>query len=703
MAADKPQYQHFIPQFILKNFDHPFVCPRSSKPGSRCKKRHHKKGKHPGDRVVNCLQLIPEGFKIEEHSIKRVCGLHEMYTDPTPTAKFPRQLEEKFGKLENRASHIVRHIIKCHQEQDSVKLTRIQQTTLRKFVYLQKQRSSGFYKTYNHESIDDYDINDRALLRDFMTKKGIHRPIDVWLQGLSSIIDLEMDVNKVWVEILKATVYPGISRHFQEHITEFWMSFCTLLDENEEFILTDTAYSIYEGPTDDYQDAKTGEWLRLGPRFHMFAPISPRVMVILRSNHLPEPLEDSIADRSADRKMWRQIEIDSVYGVGKTSILEDLPVHKAFNSYSHIVDGKWVMRQDWDRQLRQTDTFTFPFFKISTQHGRIISGLLLDHAFNGSTIIFDRKGPFLDLLEWFLTEPCEVGKRLGGEQHEDQEKYIERLTALMHVEGRNITVNTTSRQTWHHLDIERFRNQTIHATRWLEEIEKGHVYDKQDEVEREEVPTNDPNPDDEGLGSWKTAANQWLESLEEKSSEIEPIGNNSNHPAGGASDQTHKSNPQGNSEHWEKDSEEQNVLDPTAKYGDGSREDLLVPEIHKIIIRRWRSPSFGHALLSARKIQAGDLAEAEVMFRVWLINGQLDLRKDIPATNRLGRLLERFQSQQPTTLFWLFLKVFRYTIWSQEHGKPTAEAELEEWDWEGPEDKLLNSKVDSLLAMLHGY
>ncbi|KNB19693.1 hypothetical protein FOXG_16913 [Fusarium oxysporum f. sp. lycopersici 4287] len=29
MSADAPQYQHFIPQFILKNFDHPFSCPKA--------------------------------------------------------------------------------------------------------------------------------------------------------------------------------------------------------------------------------------------------------------------------------------------------------------------------------------------------------------------------------------------------------------------------------------------------------------------------------------------------------------------------------------------------------------------------------------------------------------------------------------------------------------------------------------------------
>jgi hypothetical protein len=178
-----------------------------------------------------------------------------------------------------------------------------------------------------------------------------------------------------------------------------------------------------------------------------------------------------------------------------------------------------------------------------------MNGLLLDHAFHGSAIIFDRKGPFLDLLEWFLTEPCEVGNRLAGEQHEDQERYIKQLTGLMHVEGRKITVNNTLRQTWHHLDIERFRDHTIHAVRWLEGIGKGHIYGKPAEMKREEVPTNYANPDVEALGSWKPATTQLLECLEEKSAEIKLIQENPDYPAEGMSDQRYRGNLQGKAEH----------------------------------------------------------------------------------------------------------------------------------------------------------
>ncbi|EMT69563.1 hypothetical protein FOC4_g10003294 [Fusarium odoratissimum] len=216
--------------------------------------------------------------------------------------------------------------------------------------------------------------------------------------GLSSIIDLDMRVTANWQETLKSAVYYGLSRHFQEHITEFWMSFCTPLSEDEEFIPPDPGSHVYEGPTVDFQDKSTGEFIRLGPRFHLFAPISPLLMIVLRSKYLPEPHEDNNPETNAGRQLYRQIEIDSIYGPGTKSILEDLPVYKAINSCSTLVNRILRKRPGWDGQLRQTDTFSFPFFKLPTHHARIINGLLLDHAFHGLTIIFNKKGPFLDFL-----------------------------------------------------------------------------------------------------------------------------------------------------------------------------------------------------------------------------------------------------------------------------------------------------------------
>jgi hypothetical protein len=159
----------------------------------------------------------------------------------------------------------------------------------------------GFFKTYNCNYIDDYKKNDRDLLKEFMDRSGIQRPIDVWLQGLSSIIDLDMDIKANWRETLKLTVYYSLFLHFEKHITEFWMSFCTPSSEDQEIIVSDTGSYVYEGPTVDFQDNATGDFLRLGPRFYLFAPISTQLMIVLRSKHLLEPHEDNNPEIKAGR------------------------------------------------------------------------------------------------------------------------------------------------------------------------------------------------------------------------------------------------------------------------------------------------------------------------------------------------------------------------------------------------------------------
>ncbi|QPC72021.1 hypothetical protein HYE68_002773 [Fusarium pseudograminearum] len=584
MSVDKPQYQHFIPQFILRNFDYPFVCPIAPHNGRKCKKHQHDKGKYPGDRVVNCLQLLPEGFKFEEQSIKRVCGLDDMYTDKSPMAESPRELEVKFSKLEAAASPIIRKIIASHQRGDEhVKTTRTQQTILRKFVYLLKQRSSGLFKTYNYQSINDYKGKDKDLLK---------------------------------------------------------------------------------------------------------------LMIVLRSQHLPEPHEDADPELKAWRQQQRQIFIDSVFGTGTKSILEDLPVHKALNNYSTYVNGRRMGRPGWDEQLRQTDGFLFPFFKISTRHIRAINGLLLDHAFHGLSIIFFQKGPFLDLLEWYLTEPCEVGKRLSGEYAQEQKRYIEQLATLMVAEGRNVTTSFRFERTWHDLDIEAFKKQTNATARWLEERESSHtenentgkkgkqtsepetdgsLEDTESRTVLDSGTTDNHQPKDEPL---KNVAARWLEELGDS--------HNNNKGKNAEKEETppHEGDAkvqdtaiQKATESMTKADDEPNLAE---KGEDNPMENEWIAAIYNLVAEKWKSPH----VLSDDETKALNLKKSLVMIRVWLRNAKLD-----SADDRLETLLQGYQSRQPPVVFWLFLKRFRYAIRSQEiENTPQDDILSAIWPWPGPED-----------------
>jgi hypothetical protein len=51
------QYQHYIPQFLLRNFSHPYkpLVGKTSREGG---KRRYEKGKHKGDKVLDVLDLL---------------------------------------------------------------------------------------------------------------------------------------------------------------------------------------------------------------------------------------------------------------------------------------------------------------------------------------------------------------------------------------------------------------------------------------------------------------------------------------------------------------------------------------------------------------------------------------------------------------------------------------------------------------------
>ncbi|KAL7809737.1 hypothetical protein V8C26DRAFT_422982 [Trichoderma gracile] len=471
METGKPEYQHFIPQFLLRNFSHKYVPPNKTN-GSKPKKRGKKNKMYPGDDVINSLCLSDE-YRIDECLVRRVCGVENMYVDTTKPAKEQGKLEKKFGVLENRASCVYRKIIKAYEEGKSeISLKRSEKDILRKFIFLLTYRGEQYHRKYNLASLQEYDDDDKELLQDYMTKHGFTRPIDVWLQSLETIIDLDMDAQRRWMKSIFKSVYFPIADFFASHIDDLYMAICTPTNPDEEFVLTDNCYNVSEGPTTSHYDEASGKYITKSPRFHMFAPISPRLMLVLRNGHLPEPTRDADPEERALRELGRQLLIDGIYGSGTKSMLEDLPIRKASNSYSHFENGILMPNAGWNQQLGMNDQFCFTFTKISTSHVQKINGLLIDHAFHGSRIVFNRKDSFMDLVEWYLTEPCEVGKNLLGEHVAAQAAYIAGLSQFMLREGRALEPKM---EFWpsEHRDLRQHRIENLAGARFLEQARLG--------------------------------------------------------------------------------------------------------------------------------------------------------------------------------------------------------------------------------------
>ena len=134
--------------------------------------------------------------------------------------------------------------------------------------------------------------------------------------------------------------------------------------------------------------------------------------MVLRSFILPVPEEDA----DEDVKTWRQtmFQLNAVQHndpLNVKSILEDLPITKARNSYTKLVNGRTVLLDGEDGTKRSHHKFCFRFFPISTEHTERINCILLEESYSISTIVFKSQLAARKTLENYLSMPCEIDGR----------------------------------------------------------------------------------------------------------------------------------------------------------------------------------------------------------------------------------------------------------------------------------------------------
>jgi len=107
------QYQHFVPQFLLRNFSHEFKPPKSSgKKSQSSRRRKPVNGIWPNDRVAHNLDLSVEPAVICEAPVKRIFGQIDMYRDTSKTSAKQQHVEQMLSKIESDASAVFRNITK---------------------------------------------------------------------------------------------------------------------------------------------------------------------------------------------------------------------------------------------------------------------------------------------------------------------------------------------------------------------------------------------------------------------------------------------------------------------------------------------------------------------------------------------------------------------------------------------------------------
>jgi len=196
------QYQHYIPQFILRRFAiAPPAHPRKEKrPGK----------KKTGNEMVKAVDLAKVPPEIIAAEVKRTFGQQDMYKDNSkynPTDQM--QMERKLGEIEQAASRIIARVVVAHSKGERrITLPRSDKDLLRKFQFVMKYRAPLFFRRFNHLTAEAYDSNDRASFLEYLRKKGFVRPLDVWFDNLMKIIDEPMDPDGNWIMNLSKSIYP---------------------------------------------------------------------------------------------------------------------------------------------------------------------------------------------------------------------------------------------------------------------------------------------------------------------------------------------------------------------------------------------------------------------------------------------------------------------------------------------------------------
>ena len=357
--------QRVIPQFLLRRF--------STTPVKQYKDKKNRTQKVQGDMTVKAVKLGKYPPELTETPIKRTFGQYDMYKDNSKfSSKEQKYMKEKLSVIEGHASRIIARIINAHKaSKDGITLSRPDKDLLRKFLFVMKYRSPIFFRRFNPQTAEGYNSDDQTEFLSYMRAANKERPLDVWFDNLLQIIDKPMDPGGHWITELAGSIYPADASWIFINIRTMYLAFVTPADTQEEFILTENAFSIHEGPVSLSVDRITGKQTMTGyTEYHLLHVISPQLALVLRHNLLPNPLED--LDPKLRDKRKRMLAYETMVHIdperAKVSMLHDLPVKKARSSYTTMKSGRLVLAEGADGKLRSSDKFHFQFFHLESRH-----------------------------------------------------------------------------------------------------------------------------------------------------------------------------------------------------------------------------------------------------------------------------------------------------------------------------------------------
>lgn len=422
---------HFIPRFILRRFapkDQPPAGPLIAySDDSRWRKKSIGKRR---DFLVNKVDL--ERSILTQRPVSTEFALVDMYRDPGFDQN-PYHLEEKLAKLESQASDIIHRAYSQFSRGLVLELKRSELDNLRKFLFLMKYRNSGMFDRYDHDNIDDYQADDRMRMLDYMRSRNFEKPREVWFDNLRQLLDLKMDPAKIWTKTLKTRMYLDDATMMELHLTGSFIAFCEPLSSGDEFLLTQNAFCIFEGPSTGTFNPLTQKMeCNVYTEYHNFAPLSPRLMIVLRSHLLDSEGQESDILRNWRDQVGSAVRSRHLYPDKAGSILQDLPIRICQTVYVQS-------RVNSSALFDVNDRFRFQCFKISSSHMKIINNLLLEEAKMTTSIVYHSHNSLKTSIESYLRDGTSGMKNLLSDIFNERRVYLTTLEKIVRDLGGSTT------------------------------------------------------------------------------------------------------------------------------------------------------------------------------------------------------------------------------------------------------------------------
>jgi len=326
--------------------------------------------------------------------VGRSYGIPDMYKDVDHERAY--HVEESLSRLESDAARIYHRIKKDHESgKYKFSITRKDRNVLRKFLFVMRYRSHKFWSKYTG-TIDTYEYDDRDALIEFLKERSITDLRQVWLLNLEVIVRTEIDADKEWLHTIGREMFPADANMYVFHMSESYMAFCEPQSPEDEFILTDNGFGIFEGPvvydTDNLKSTGAdGSPPQLKDpaftEFHKLAPLSPRLILVLRSNFLRDgPIWEKRKKVFSEWKAWPKAD----------SLLQDLPIKPPEVRY-------WLLPKKAKEVHTLEDEFSFEIYKVKTDQVYVINALMLQEAARSITWVSDES--LVRSLDAFLRNP----------------------------------------------------------------------------------------------------------------------------------------------------------------------------------------------------------------------------------------------------------------------------------------------------------